>query len=201
MKQGVDKAWELLTVCDPLDVCERAEAEFAASDRSYTLRVFGLPIVVDIGARAFRAEGPEAEFVLTKTSYFSRLSILQYLLCAQKIPPTGRLVNPTDLKTGQIYFKGSHLLPLVPLAVRFAGEPDAFLAQAARFGGEKRDYGDVAVELRPFLRVPVTLILWREDEEFPARGYLLFDETCEQQLPPDIVWSVAMMSVLAMLKG
>ena len=88
VKQGVDKARELLTVCDPLDVCERAEAEFAVSDRSYTLRVFGLPIVVDVGARAFRAEGPEAEFVLTKTSYFSRLSILQYLLCAQKIPPT-----------------------------------------------------------------------------------------------------------------
>ena len=47
----------------------------------------------------------------------------------------------------------------------------------------------------------MTLILWQEDEEFPGRSYLLFDETCEQHLPPDIVWSVAMMSALAMLKG
>jgi hypothetical protein len=48
--------------------------------------------------------------------------------------------------------------------------------------------------------VPVTLILWLEDEEFPARSHLLFDETCEQHLPPDIVWSVAMLCALVMLK-
>ena len=33
-----------------------------------------------------------------------------------------------------------------------------------------------------------------------ARSYLLFDEVCELQLPPDILWSVAMMSALVMLQ-
>ena len=49
--------------------------------------------------------------------------------------------------------------------------------------------------------MPITLIFWQEDEEFPARSYLLFDETCEQHLPPDILWSVAMMCALVMLKS
>ncbi len=49
--------------------------------------------------------------------------------------------------------------------------------------------------------VPLTLILWQEDDEFPARCSLLFDETCELQLPPDILWSVAMLCSLVMLRS
>lgn len=201
MKEGVDKAWELLSACDPQDVRERAEAEHLGNGKGYILRVLGHAITADAQTRTFKGDDPESKFILTKTAYFSHLSILHYLLGAQKIAPTGRLINPVDLKTGQIYLKGSHLLPLDGIAARFSDDSGAFLAQAARFGGERRDYGDVAAELRPFPRVPVTLILWQEDEEFPARSYLLFDETCEQHLPADIVWSVAMMSALAMLKG
>ncbi|MBI3593004.1 MAG: DUF3786 domain-containing protein, partial [Nitrospirae bacterium] len=46
---------------------------------------------------------------------------------------------------------------------------------------------------------PVALILWAADEEFPSRVDLLFDSTCELQLPLDIIWSIAMMSLLLML--
>lgn len=55
------------------------------------------------------------------------------------------------------------------------------------------------MELRPFPRLPVTLVFWRQDEEFPARAYLLFDDTCEHHLPVDILWSVAMVCSLVMM--
>ena len=61
------------------------------------------------------------------------------------------------------------------------------------------NYGDASVELLPLPRIPVTLILWLSDYEFPARADLLFDSTCEQRLPLDVIWSIAMMSVLVML--
>jgi hypothetical protein len=48
-------------------------------------------------------------------------------------------------------------------------------------------------------RIPVTLILWLSDKEFPAQADFLFNSTCEIQLPLDILWSIAMMSVLVML--
>jgi hypothetical protein len=48
-------------------------------------------------------------------------------------------------------------------------------------------------------RIPVTLILWLKDEEFHPRADLLLDSTCELQLPLDIIWSIAMMSVLVMM--
>jgi hypothetical protein len=201
VKQGQDKAWETLAASDPSDVCERSGAEYSAADRTYTVAVLGQAIVVDVDARTLEGSSPESEFILTKTAYFSRLSILHYLLGAKKIAPTGQLIKPTELKSGQIYVKGSHLLPMDGIANRFSGDPEGFLRQGARYGGEPRPYGDAAVELRPFSRVPVTIIFWLEDEEFPGRSYLLFDETCEEHLPPDIVWSVAMMCALAMLKG
>ena len=198
--QGEEQAWQLLAACDPKDVCDRAAADYSVEEEGYVLRVLGLPVFVDMTARTMRGSCPESEFILTKTAYFSRLSILHYLLGARKIVPIGRLVRPSDLRTGQIYLQGSHLLPLDQIAARFSCDPEGFLGQAARFCGERREYGDAAVELRPFPRVPVTFILWLEDDEFPARSYLLFDETCEQHLPPDILWSVAMLCSLAMLK-
>jgi len=196
---GEEQAWEELAGCEPADVCDRAAVEYS-KEQGYVVPVFGLPVVLDMKARTMRASSPESELVLTKTAYFSRLSILFYLLRAQKIAPTGRLLKPSELKTGQIYLQGSHLLPLEPIAARFSSNPGAFLAQAARFGAQPRQYGDAAAELLPFPRVPIVLILWREDDEFAARSYLLFDEVCELQLPPDILWSVAMMCALVMLQ-
>jgi hypothetical protein len=197
---GEAQAWERLADCDPEDVCLRAAVEYSP-EKGYAVPVFGFPVSADPSKRTLQASGPETEFVLTKTAYFSRLSILHYLLGAQKLAPTGRLLKPAELKTGQMYLQGSHLLPLEPIAARFSTDPEGFLAQGARFGGKPRMYGDAAVELSPFPRVPITMIFWQEDDEFPARSYLLFDEVCELQLPPDILWSVAMMCTLAMLRG
>lgn len=199
--QGEEHAWGQLAQCDPQEVCERTGVSYIPADLCYVVPVFGHPITVDLKSRTLGGDSPEAQFVLSKTAYFSRLSILRYLLDAQNIRPTGRLLKPAELKSGQIYLKGSHLLPLDAIAGRYARDPESFFRQGARYGAQPRSYGDAAIELLPFARVPITVILWREDEEFPARCYLLFDETCELHLPPDILWSVAMMCALVMIKG
>lgn len=198
--EGEERAWELLTASDPRDVCERAEADHSPGQGSYTLKAFGRPVVVTPATRTMSGSSAESELILTKSAYFSRLSILYYLIGAQRIPPAGRLVRPSDLKAGQIYLQGSHVLPLDKMAARFARDEEAFLRQAGRFGGEQRAYGDAGAELRPFPRLPVTLVFWLEDDEFPARGDLLFDSTCEQHVPADILWSIAMLCVIVMLQ-
>jgi hypothetical protein len=68
-------------------------------------------------------------------------------------------------------------------------------------GAQIASLGDAAIRLYPLPRVPVTMILWLEDEEFPARTALFFDSTVDfQVLLSDIVWSIAMMSTLVMLE-
>jgi hypothetical protein len=43
------------------------------------------------------------------------------------------------------------------------------------------------------------LLLWKKDPEFTARAGLLFDSSARLHLPVDVIWSTAMMSLLAML--
>jgi len=66
-------------------------------------------------------------------------------------------------------------------------------------GGTPAAYADAAVILFPLPKVPTTVLLWTQDDEFPARADLLFDATCSAHLPLDILWSVAMLSILPLL--
>ena len=77
--------------------------------------------------------------------------------------------------------------------------PEEDLAAGAALGGTAVAYGNAAMQLSPLPKVPVTILLWTEDDEFPARADLLFDATCTAHLPLDILWSVALISVQTLL--
>jgi hypothetical protein len=60
-------------------------------------------------------------------------------------------------------------------------------------------YGDASIRIYPLPRVPITLVLWLEDEEFPAKVDLFFDSTVEFQLSrSDTIWASALMSCVVM---
>ena len=199
MMSGEEKAWESLASMDPVDVCRRSLTVYRSSVGAYEVSVFNCTVTVTPKGRTIEGASPDCDLILKKMAYFSRLSILHYLIGAQAMPLSGQLVKPSDLKVGQIFFTGSHVLPLNALAAAYARDRDQFLAKGIRFGGKQRPYGDAAAELFPCPRLPVTLVLWREDDEFAARADLLFDATCERHVPADILWSMAMMSVLLMI--
>ena len=93
------------------------------------------------------------------------------------------------------------MLPLDRIASLYGKDKTAFIGQGEKFCAEVVNYGDAALRLLPFPRVPITMILWLEDEEFPARADLLFDSTCDLQISlSDIVWSLAMLTCLVMLE-
>ncbi|GAI27680.1 unnamed protein product, partial [marine sediment metagenome] len=56
---------------------------------------------------------------------------------------------------------------------------------AEKLGSHKADYGDVAVTINAFNYVPITLVLWRGDEEFNPEGNILFDSTISDYLPTE----------------
>lgn len=51
------------------------------------------------------------------------------------------------------------------------------------FFGKKLGQGDLAFQVWPLPRVPVTLMLWQGDEEVPDGGTLLFDRSATHYLP------------------
>lgn len=198
MIPGEEKAWECLTGLDPAEVCLRTLAAFDSESRTYTLKSFCTDIHASLPGRQISST-PEGDIILKRLGYFSVLATLWYLTGAKDIPLSGELVGPMNLRGGQLFFRGTHVLPLDKLADKYGKDTAGFLSKGKGLCGEELSYGDASVRLFPFPRVPVTIILWKEDDEFPARADLLFDTTCMHHLPLDIVWSTAMMSVLIMM--
>jgi hypothetical protein len=166
------------------------------------VKCFGIEFNVFPCERKIECRYPEGELFLGKLKDFFRLSVLWYFASSKDIPFSGRLVKPTDVRGGQRFSTGTHVLPLDKIADKFARDPDGFVSQGMKFGAEKIEgLGDAAIRLYPLPRVPVTILLWIEDEEFPPRVDLFFDSTCDFQITlSDIVWAAATMCALVMLE-
>jgi Domain of unknown function (DUF3786) len=196
---GEAKAWETLAGLRPRDVCSGARAVYDKASRIYTMQAFGIDFIVSLDERTITSSDPKSELFLERYKDFFKLAVPWYMTSAKDIPATGRLISPIDVKGGQRFFSGTHVLPLDRIKERFGRDKVAFVERGLRFGAEIVRVGDAAVRIYPLPRVPVTIILWLQDEEYPARATLFFDSTVDFQLSlSDIVWSVAMMTTLVM---
>ncbi len=197
LSPGEAKAWEFLEKAEPSSVCRNALAVYDKKENCYILRSFDYDFFISPLKRSIACNSSEGEILINRYGYFFIHSCLWYL--SRDIPLTERLIRPSDIKDGESFFRGSHLLPLAKLADKYGYSKDAFLNNAIKFGSKLQNFGDASIRLFPMPRIPVTIILWLKDEEFPARADLLFDSSCEIHLPVDILWSIAMFSILILL--
>ncbi|MBW2494017.1 MAG: DUF3786 domain-containing protein [Deltaproteobacteria bacterium] len=193
---GEDEAWAKLATLDPVRVCCRAEVRFDEQAETYALESYGCEISVSPREKKIFSDSPRGADLLDRVD--ASLAILWYLTSSHSFPPSGNLIAPGSLPGGQIFEKGTHVLPLEPLAEKYADAPEAFIETGRIWGGDVLDYGDASVQLFPLPQVPTTLILRTADEEFPSLVNLLIDSNCKFQFPTDIVWAMCMMSALIM---
>lgn len=87
----------------------------------------------------------------------------------------------------------------------FGDRPELLLEVAGEaFGAEPSDQGDVSVVVKALPLVPVALIIWKGDEEFPPEGNILFDRNIVNMLSAeDIAWLSGMVvyPLMGMSKG
>jgi hypothetical protein len=118
------------------------------------------------------------------------LIILTYLLRVQAMEMSEKMVNEKQIPGGEAFFRGPHSLNTRPMEEVFGEDREAFLSAGRSLNGKVRDLGDAAIYLPVLPRVPVTLILWEKDDEFPAQITVNFDSTISSHLPLDIIWAV-----------
>ncbi len=116
---------------------------------------------------------------------FTQILILHYLINLTETAETGQLISFKELPGGSIYIQPFTHRAIDPLVRSFGSDLNRLLEAAARLGGLSNGLGDVGVTVRIFPRVPVTLILWRADDEFPASGNILFDSSASSILPTE----------------
>ena len=197
--EGEKRAWQRLSDLTPASVCRNAKADYNEASGHYVLPLFNTEISISPKDRSIRGHSGTADMLLNELSQYSRLASLCYLSGAKDIPLSGNLINPRQLSGGQMFIQGSHVLPLDRIVARYSHDVNAFVQRGTNFGSEQLAYGDTSIRLMPFPRVPVVLIIWKGDGEFPARAEILFDANCSQHLSTDIIWATAMMSIMMML--
>lgn len=112
-----------------------------------------------------------------------KILILHYLTLAKGTPLSNKAITYKELPEGTNYFPTFYKRAIMPLVGYFGNEPHRLLDMARILGGHEADYGDVAVTINAFSRVPITLVLWKGDEEFAPEGNIMFDSTISDYLP------------------
>ncbi len=124
------------------------------------------------------------------------LVLLSYLIGAQDIGLSGKMVTSRDLNGGAMFFAGPHTLLTEPVTQKFAGRPEAFVERAKALGFAQEALSGGFAVMGPILpHIAVGLILYPEDDEFPASLTYTFDSYAHHHLPLDAIW--AMINVLA----
>ena len=165
-------AREILPTRDPEAICLNAGAEFLHLNQGgkITLPFFSKPVTITYPEGQVEYEDSEAKLSLQEQGL-----ILHYLLGAQAIPPANELITFREIPSGEFYYQPFLKRAQVPLVQTFGSDHELFRKAGRKLGGIDAKMGDASLTFRSFPRIPLTLILWKEDEEFPPYGNILFD--------------------------
>lgn len=146
-------------------------------------------ITIEYLSRPYKITLPEIEVSLMTGDEIipirDKLLILHYFLQAKGTPLSNNTITYKELAEGNIYFPTFYQRAIKPLVNHFGKEPHRLLNVAGLLGGRETDYGDVSVIISAFSRVPITLVLWKGDEEFAPEGSIMFDSTISDYLPTE----------------
>jgi len=190
-RRGYDQAYEFAyrLACEQLgrinDIerqCERSGTRCELAGSAKQVFIHYLNRLYTITLNNFEISLPDsAENVPIR----DKLLIIHYFIFAKGTPPSNRLITFQDLPEGLVYSPTFAQRTVRPLIEHFGREPHRLLAAGESLGGRRADYGDTAVTVTAFSRVPVTIIVWQGDSELPPQGNVVFDANISDYLPTE----------------
>ena len=119
--------------------------------------------------------------------------ILHYLMATEVPALIGRWVSYREIPGASFYYGAFIKRAVDPLKKVFGQNISGFSQAATSLQAHNIEGGDAGFEFRVFPAVPLQLILWKGDDEFPAEANILFDETIGRILSPeDVAWLAGM---------
>ncbi|WP_425060554.1 hypothetical protein SCACP_12820 [Sporomusa carbonis] len=115
----------------------------------------------------------------------AKVVLLHYLQTAGGQSMSGQLVSFKEIPGGMIYLQPFNGRVLGGFKAIFGKNAALLTKVGEKLGGRIAKFGDAAVTLDILPRIPVTYIIWQEDEEFPANATALFDATAPYYLPTE----------------
>jgi len=123
-----------------------------------------------------------------------QILILHYLNGARGATPTEQWIAYQEVPDGKFYLDAFVRRAKNPMVQVFGNRPELLVKLATeRYKAKPLDQGDLSVRVQALPLIPVALILWRGDDEFPPEGTILFDHNVSEILSAeDIAWLAGM---------
>ena len=106
--------------------------------------------------------------------------ILQYLTSATGVELSGKWISYAELPYGMLHYRPFKLKLLYPWQKHWG--PTGKAPAVVTPGGTGSGIGDVGIVIPVLPRLPVAVILWTADEEFPAKANMVFDSSAPAYL-------------------
>ncbi len=171
---------------DPEDVCRRALCKYDDINELYTLSVWGdeygiFPNQLKISCMSNTTKSLHDYFYLF---------ILHYLLTAKEIEISNEWISEKDIPAGTTFFRGPHEIPTDLICSRFKNNINEFKAVCESMHGIPVNMADAAYSFEISPRIPVAVLYWIGDDEFPAESKVLYDRTISKHLASDIIFAL-----------
>jgi hypothetical protein len=188
MNTLIDKVYfQDLSEQDPNDVCRRAGCKYCDGNGFYTLSVWGdeyaiYPHESRIDRIANNVHSPHDFFYLF---------IIYYLLKSKNIEPSGEWISEKDIPGGVTFFRGPHEIPTRLICRQYKNDIEAFRKKCKQLQGLPMDMADAAYRFEITPRIPVSVLYWAGDDDFPPEAKILYDRTISEHLATDIIFALA----------
>ncbi len=171
---------KLAGIKDIEEQCSRSGTRYLSSRKAVNISYLNQPYLLAFPDGRISLPDRENEVPLR-----DRILILHYFTGAKGTPLSNKLISFKELPEGANYFPTFYQRAVKPLVSYFGNEPHGLLPAAKVLGGHEASYGDAAVRINAFSRVPIILVLWRGDDEFAPEGNIMFDSTISDYLPAE----------------
>ncbi|MBI4963748.1 MAG: DUF3786 domain-containing protein [Desulfomonile tiedjei] len=168
---------------DPLTIVEMTDAIYKGDGTPRVMVSFLHSwFVLDLLPYRIRAGHPEVDTLAMK------VLVLQHFIAAAENQGTavrvmGQWIDCRSLRYGAVM--GAHFLKTTTeiLGQFFARGEDQRIAKVLQWGGKPIELGDYGYIFKFFPRLPVALIHWEGDDEFPAYSKILYDVSASNYMP------------------
>ena len=124
-----------------------------------------------------------------------------YLLSNGPKQPAGNYITFRQIPGAGIYNENFLKRCVKPMVKAFSGDLELFLRAGETMGGRKASPGHMSFTLNALPYIPITFVLWQGDDEIPASGNILYDETAAEWFCAEDLVVLAGLPVYEMLRS
>jgi hypothetical protein len=197
MSEKIDRQVNLESIQEEflLDLRKRiGTTNLAALTQKLGARVSGHGIVIQCLGKDFAISGQGAVASHCHTHAWFSIPLLDYVLSSSGMEISGRWVPFRELVNGKTWaplFERRCEKPLQRIA---DAHPDLFEDLVAMFSARssKNEFAsDISIVLFPLPLVPILICYWKPEDGMNSKLHVFFDETAEQNLPIQSLFTLA----------